>query len=277
MTFPVITAGPAIEGAALPAFVVARDGVYLRKRTLLGTSQTRVSHVSHLPDGGELLDYALPPVPRDVVSRAVGLFRAVYRAHRTEAAALLLWRGGSFDLAVPEQRVSQVTVKYAISAGDVPAGARLVGTIHSHGAYGAYASSTDEDDDAGLDGLHVVVGDLDRRSIGYAAAVVVDGVRFRLPIGRLLERPRRFAEPPADWLARVAVAPAPTRPVRRPSMADWTRRAFRPPDDVVKPSRRDLELALERAGRLASSLGYSLETRLAPATAPDGPEEGPHA
>ncbi len=275
--FPVVAAGHSARASTLPAFVVARDGVYLRKRTLLGTSQTRTGRIAHLPEERETLDYALPPVPTDVMARAVGLFRAVYRLHRTEAAALLLWRDGSFDLAVPEQRVSPVTVKFAISDVDLPAGSRLVGTIHSHGGFGAYASSTDEDDEAGLDGLHVVVGDLDRRSTAYAAAVVVDGVRFRLPLGRLLERPRRFAEPPADWLARVRVAPAPTRPAKRPSMADWTRRAFRPPDDVVRPSRRDLELALERAGRLASSLGYSLETRLAPATAPDGPEEDPNA
>ena len=275
--FPILAAGDPAPATALPAFVVARDGVYLRKRTLLGTSQTRAGRIAHLPEERESLDYALPPVPADVVGRAVGFFRAVYRLHKTEAAALLLWRDGSFDLAVPRQRASPVTVKFSISDGDVPAGSRLVGTIHSHGGFGAYASSTDEDDDAGLDGLHAVVGDLDRRTTGYAAAVVVDGARFRLPIGRLLERPRRFAEPPAEWLGRVAVIPSPTRPAKRPSMADWTRRAFRPPDDVVKPTRRDLELALERAGRLASSLGYSLETRLAPAAAPAGPEEGAHA
>ncbi|MFN8631803.1 MAG: Mov34/MPN/PAD-1 family protein, partial [Chloroflexota bacterium] len=240
-------------------------------------SQTRAGRIAHLPEERETLDYALPPVPRDVMARAVGLFRAVYRLHRTEAAALLLWRGGSFDLAVPDQRVSPVTVKFAISERDLPPGSRLVGTIHSHGGFGAYASSTDEDDDSGLDGLHVVVGDLDRRSTGYAAAVVVDGARFHLPIGRLIERPRRLAEPPADWLERVKVVQAPTRPARKPSMADWTRRAFRPPDNVPKPTRRDLELALERAGRLASSLGYRLETRLAPSEGQAGPEEGPHA
>jgi len=36
--FPILEAGPGLEGAALPAFVVARDGLYLRKRSLLGVS-----------------------------------------------------------------------------------------------------------------------------------------------------------------------------------------------------------------------------------------------
>lgn len=275
--FPVLAAGQPVPDAALPAFVVARDGVYLRKRTLLGTSQTRAERVAHLPAERESVDYALPPVPRDVVERAVGFFRAVYRAHRTEAAALLLWRDGSFDLAVPAQRVSAISVKFKVADGDLPPGARLVGTMHSHGGFGAYASSTDEDDDAGLDGLHVVVGDLDRRRTGYAAAVVVDGARFRLPLNRLLEHPRHLVEPPGDWLAKVKVTPAPTRPARPPSLTDWSRRAFRPPDNVVPPSRRDLELALERASRLASSLGYQLSTLLVPAIAPAEPEEAADA
>jgi hypothetical protein len=34
--FPILEAGPSLERAKLPAFVVARDGVYLRKHSLLG-------------------------------------------------------------------------------------------------------------------------------------------------------------------------------------------------------------------------------------------------
>jgi hypothetical protein len=36
------------------------------------------------------------------------------------------------------------------------------------------------DDEAELDGLHIVVGDFDRRRLGYSAAIVVDGIRFLL-------------------------------------------------------------------------------------------------
>ncbi|MHB8958339.1 MAG: Mov34/MPN/PAD-1 family protein [Candidatus Limnocylindrales bacterium] len=266
--FPILEAGAPLDGATLPAFLVARDGLYLRKRSLLGLSQTRAGRVAHLPEGSEFVDYALPPVPADLVARAAGLFRAVWRARKTEAAVLLLWRDGSFDLAVPRQRVTSVTVKFDIAREDLPRGSRLVGTMHSHGAYGAFASSTDEDDEAGLDGLHVVVGDLDRRTIGYAAAVVVDGTRFRLPVGRLIERPRRLVEPPDGWVAKVRVAPPPRRPTKKPSMAEFTRRGFKPADEISKPSRRDLEDAIERAGKLAGSLGYRLSTYLVPVSPP---------
>ena len=41
--FPILPAGsPAAADTDLPAFLVAHDGLYLRKRSLLGVSQTKV-------------------------------------------------------------------------------------------------------------------------------------------------------------------------------------------------------------------------------------------
>jgi hypothetical protein len=270
--FPILEAGPSLDRAALPAFVVARDGLYLRKRSLLGLSQTKVGRVAHLPEGKEFVDYALPKVPADLMARAVGFFRAIYRLHKTEAAVLLLWRDGSFDLAVPDQKVSSVSVRFDVSDGDVPAGSRLVGTIHSHGGFTAYASSTDEDDEAELDGLHVVVGDLDRRRLGYSAAIVVDGIRFTLKTGQLIERPRRLVEPPADWLRKVKLAPPPRRPKGKPSISEYVARGFKPSDEISKPSRRELEDVLDRAGKMATTLGYRLSYWLVPVNPPLLPE-----
>ncbi|MEI7742867.1 MAG: hypothetical protein WCK58_03835 [Chloroflexota bacterium] len=265
--FPILQAGPGLEGAALAAFVVARDGLYLRKRSLLGVSQTKVGRIAHLPPGSEFVDYALPRVPADLMARVVGFFRAVYRLQRTEAAVLLVWRDGVFDLVVPPQKVTAVSVEFDVRDGDVPPGWRVVGSMHSHGAYGAYASTTDEDDEAELDGLHVVVGDLDRSRTGFAAAVVVDGVRFALKPASLFERPRRFVEPPQDWLARVKVAPEPRRPKGRPTTVAWVNRGFKPSDDT-RPNRRELDAAIAKASRIATSLGYRLSHWLVPTATP---------
>jgi hypothetical protein len=269
--FTIVEAGPALETASLPAFVVARDGLYLRKRSLLGLSQTKVGRVAHLPDGTEFVEYALPKVPSDLMARAVGFFRAVYRLHKTEAAVLLLWRDGSFDLAVPEQKVSSVSVKFDVSDAELPAGSRLVGTMHSHGGFTAYASSTDEDDEAELDGLHVIVGDFDRRRLCYSAAIVVDGIRFHLKTGQLIERPRRLIEPPADWLHKVKLAP-PRRPSRKPSLKEYLDRGFPPSAAISKPSKRELDDACDRAGKLANALGYRLSYWLVPVNPPIEPE-----
>ena len=275
--FPILQAGPDLEAASLPAFVVARDGLYLRKRSLLGVSQTKVGRIAHLPAGSEFVDYALPKVPADLMARVVGFFRAVYRLQKTEAAVLLVWRDGVFDLVVPPQKVTAVSVAFDVRDGDVPPGWRVVGSMHSHGAYGAYASTTDEDDEAELDGLHLVVGDLDRRRTGYAAAVVVDGVRFALKASSLFERPRRFVEPPADWLARVKVAPAPRRPKGKPSTVEWLSRGFRPADDIARPSRAELDAAIAKAARIAASLGYRLSHWLVPTVTPAVPKDGDDA
>ncbi|NJD27919.1 MAG: hypothetical protein FIA92_06435 [Chloroflexi bacterium] len=275
--FPILEAGPSLDRAPLPAFVVARDGLYLRKRSLLGVSQTKVGRVAHLPEGKEFVDYALPKVPADLMARAVGFFRAIYRLHKTEAAVLLLWRDGSFDLAVPDQKVSSVSVKFDVSDGELSVGSRLVGTIHSHGGFTAYASSTDEDDEAELDGLHVVVGDFDRRRLGYSAAIVVDGIRFTLKIGQLIARPRRLVEPPDDWLRKVKLAPPPRRSKGKPSISEYVARGFKPSDEISKPSRRELEDALDRAGKMATALGYRLSYWLVPVNPPflpGGPDDG---
>jgi hypothetical protein len=265
--FPILEAGPSLDQTSLPAFVVARDGLYLRKRSLLGLSQTKVGRIAHLPEGREFVDYVLPKVPADLMARAVGFFRAVYRLHRTEAAVLLVWLDAGFDLVVPVQKVSSVSVKFDLSDGDVPSGGRLVGTIHSHGGFGAYASSTDEDDEAELDGLHVVVGDFDRRRLGYSAAIVVDGTRFPLKTALLIERPRRLAEPPDAWLRKVKLAPPP--PLKgKPSMAEYLGRGFKPSDEISKPSRRELDDAIAKASKLAEGIGFRLSHWLVPVSGP---------
>jgi len=265
--FPILEAGPSLESANLPAFVVARDGLYLRKRSLLGLSQTKVGRVAHLPEGREFVDYELPKVSADLMARVVGFFRAVYRLHRTEALVLLVWRDGSFDLVVPAQKVSGASVTFDLADGDLPSDSRVVGTIHSHGAFGAYASSVDEDDEAELDGLHIVVGDFDRRRLGYSAAIVIDGIRFHLKTGQLIERPRRLAEPPVEWLQKVKLAPPP-RLKGKPSMAEYLARGFKPSDEISKPSRRELDDAIAKASKLATALGYRLSYWLVPVSAP---------
>jgi len=37
--FPILEAGPTLEGKSLPAFVVARDGLYLRRKCSCASSR----------------------------------------------------------------------------------------------------------------------------------------------------------------------------------------------------------------------------------------------
>ncbi len=269
--FPIVSAGDPLERMPLPAFVVARDGLYLRKRSLLGLSQTKVERVAHLPTEKEFLDYALPRLSSELMGQVVGFFRAVYRLHRTEAIVLLAWRDGSFELLVPRQRVTSASVRHELKERDVPAGVRLVGSIHSHGAFGAGASSIDEDDEAEFDGLHLVVGDLDRRRPSYSAALAVDGRRFAVRLRDVAERPARRSEPPADWLERVKLQPPP-RSTPRAKLGSGEVSTSPPRGSVLRPSHAELDAALARADKLADALGYRLSYRLVPVSPPREPE-----
>jgi hypothetical protein len=265
--FPIITADEsAAEEVSLPAFLVARDGLYLRKRSLLGLSQTRVDEVAHLPAAREYLEYALPKVPASLMAEVVGFFRVIWSRQRSEALALLTWDCESFGLVIPEQRAGAASVKHRLAPADVPAGARLVGSIHSHGALSAGASLTDEADEADFDGVHVVVGDVDDRRLSYSAAIVVDGRRFGCRTALVLERPRRFPDPPANWLEKVKpLAAEPTKAKGNghaksngKARSSWTAPTWTWRD------RTTLDRLLIEAAELATELGESLVYQLTP-------------
>lgn len=259
--FPIVGADATLEDLALPAFIVARDGLYLRKHSLLGLSQTQVERVAHLPKGREFIDYALPKLPAELLARVVGFFRAVYRQQHSEAVVLLLWGADGFDVAVPTQQASAASVRFKVRDDDVLTGTRVVGTIHSHGAFGAGASGIDEADEAELDGLHVVVGDLDRRRPSFSAAIAIDGRRFDVRLREVADRPGRPIDPPTEWLGRVKRLPPPRTTTK--SIAPVI---VSPPRG--RPSRAELDSAIERASKLATALDYRLSYWLVPVSAP---------
>ncbi len=263
--FPIIAADEsAVEEVSLPAFVVARDGLYLRKRSLLGLSQVQVDEVAHLPPAREYLEYALPKVPASLMSQVVGFFRAIWARQRSEALVLLTWDAEAFGLIVPEQRAGAASVKHRLETSDVPPGVQLVGSIHSHGALSAGASLTDEEDEADFDGIHVVVGDVDERRPSYSAAIVVDGRRFGCRTSLVLERPRRFTDPPADWLERVKPIVTAPKKAKANGHAKSTGKAPSMESTWTWRDRHTLEGILREAVGLAADLGESLVYSLTP-------------
>ncbi len=262
--FPILPAGsPAVATTSLPAFVVAHDGLYLRKQSLLGLSQTKVDGIEHLPVEKEFVEYALPKVPADLMARIVGFFRSIYRRQATEALVLLLWADAGFDCFVPAQKVSPVSVSHTLDETELPPKSRVIGSIHSHGAFGAWASSIDADDEAQFDGLHVVVGNFDRARPTYSVALAVDGQRFDIPTNIVLERPRRLVEPPEDWLQQVKLLPPP-RASRSKGKGTGSNGATAsvPGTLPTGASRVDLDVALVRALGLAERLGLHLSYQL---------------
>ena len=264
MSFPIVAADVPLEDVALPAFVVAGDGLYLRKRSLLGLSQTKVERIAHLPAGSEFLEHALPKLPSELLGRTLGFFKAIFRERRSEAIVLLTWGAAGFELAVPHQQVTSWSLKFTVADDDVPAGYRVIGTIHSHGALGAGASLVDEADEADLDGLHLVFGDMDRRHPSVSAAVAVDGRRWDVPPRAIAHRIGRAVDPPADWLTRVTAMPPSRSAKRKWDVGSWS--SMTP--SSVTPTRGQLDATLKRVESMATSLGYRLTYELVSAAKP---------
>jgi hypothetical protein len=195
------------------------------------------------------------------MGQVVGFFRAIWARQKSEALALLTWDGSAFGLIVPEQRAGAASVRHRLEVAEVPSGTQLVGSIHSHGALGAGASLTDEADEADFDGIHVVVGDVDERRPSYSAAIVIDGRRFGCRTSLVFGRPRRFTDPPTEWLERVK--PIVTAPRKAKGNGGATSDRFSTPSWAEVPTwtwhdRQLLDDILADAVKVAARMGESL-------------------
>lgn len=267
--FPIVAVDESTaEEVALPAFIVARDGLYLRKHSLLGTSQVRVDGARHLPEASEYLEYELPKLPAQLMGQVVGFFAAIWRTRHSEALALLTWDGSAFGLIVPEQQADWGSVEHRLDPADVRAGVQLLGTIHSHADMTAFHSGTDEIDEVDVDGLHIVVGEVDKDRPSFSAAVVIDGRRFSAEPSMVFEPPGPRVDPPAEWLDQV-------KPLRRQARSAKVKtKAPQPKSGRGDSGSEDSsvgwadELALDdllgEATQRAAHLGYVLDYRLKP-------------
>ena len=164
-----------------------------------------------------------PRLTAALLEDVIGFFDLVYRTHHSEAVVLLFWdmTRQEFALVVPEQEAtvwesfsglrSPLDVRYTVPVAPPPRHL-LVGDIHCHGDLSAYASSTDQDDEEHRDGVHVVVGHIDREPPDFHIELAVDGHRFSLDFEQIFAGySERNAEVPREWLDRVKVK------VKRPS------------------------------------------------------------
>ncbi len=199
-------------------FLLARDGVYLVKRSPVFEAVTRYDGVlPGLASQTPQLQLNLPPLPQDVVETVVGFFLQVFRRYGTEAIVVLFYSTDSgFHVEAPPQQVSHWgagcdhLVGYHVQYGRCqrPPNYVQLGTIHSHGALPATHSHVDKLDERHQEGLHITVGDVTAPQPSFSAAFVANGHRFQLSPEQILAgyaRPRLPA--PAKWLAQVSCRP----------------------------------------------------------------------
>ncbi len=147
----------------------------------------------------------------------VGFFDRVYQDHGSESIVLLFWNQSRqrYKLWVPEQEATVWESRSGVrSALDVtyelpipmPRDHLLIADIHCHCDFGAYTSFTDEHDEKYRDGVHAVVGHIEREAPDFHVEVSVDGTRFRMQFDQLFRGYRqRRTEIPEKWLKQVKV------------------------------------------------------------------------
>ncbi len=165
-----------------------------------------------------------PQINAAALEHVVGFFRQVFLRHGAEAIVLLYWntQRQRYRLRVPLQEAtvwestagyrSPMNVRYQTPL-DVPPHELLVGDIHSHGDLSAYASHMDQHDEVHRDGLHAVVGHVDRERPEFHVDFSVDSTRFSFrPVDffRGFRQARRFI--PATWMDQLQIVIQRPRP-----------------------------------------------------------------
>jgi hypothetical protein len=205
-------------------YVLAANGLFLERHTpLFSASVPAPAGVPGLTEHATGLVLRLPRIPSVLVERAVGFFRAVWARWEAEGILLAFYAPTlrRFALTAPPQRVTGRVERGRFRADlrldylpCAPPGPEFlcVGSLHSHGAFGARHSAVDAHDERFEAGLHVTVGHVTRTRPEFEASFVVGGCRFPLAPEAVLGRFARARPPLERWFDEIVLcrATAPT-------------------------------------------------------------------
>jgi hypothetical protein len=195
--------------------VVAANGTFLERRTPMFATSTRlVGEVPGLAEHASYCHLACGRINRVMHGAMLAFFQHAHRLHGGEAALLLLYNVARrfFRWYCPEQTVDVYVSDDRCWPSDLiefhhphmlPDGYVIFGDAHLHpGA--AYPSVVDMLDDQ--DGLHIIVGNIDRTP-RYHVDFVMDGARFAVPENVIFDEPdcEPWSRPPKSWLDRIHV------------------------------------------------------------------------
>ena len=82
----------------------------------------------------------------------------------------------------------------------------LVIDIHGHCDFAAYTSFTDAHDEKYRDGVHAVVGHIDRQKLDFHVEISIKGTRFKMELEQLFKGfNKRRMHVPDEWFDQLAV------------------------------------------------------------------------
>ena len=171
------------DGKNIPAedetcFIIAKGGIYLKKKLDLIESITPVDKISFLEDLVPFAKLNIPKIPAKIFGSILAFFKEVYVLYKSEAIVLLFYNKSTkkYKIHIPEQIVGSASVEY--KANMTIKDHILIGTIHSHSSMSAFHSTTDVNDEEKFDGIHITIGKVDNKEIfDVCSSIAVNGMR----------------------------------------------------------------------------------------------------
>lgn len=202
MNKTIYKAGEKIPDNLNYAYIQARDGYYLKKRTPLFEAIVKVDEVADLEIQKASAKLIAPKISYVLIQEAWRFFQAVYSKFRGEGMVFLLLENGSWEIVPAKQEVGSANVSYEnVLHKD---GKRPAGTIHSHCNMGASFSVTDDGDDRFFDGVHITLGRIFEEVPDIAASLAVNGHRFEAEPKQIIDGIPELNLTEHPWLKNVS-------------------------------------------------------------------------
>jgi len=160
-------------------YIVAKNGLFLKKKLDLLESLVPVSNISFLKDIQISAKMSIPTkIPNVMFSDIVNFFRDVFDKYHAEAVVLLFYNKSTKDykVVVPEQIITYASSDYKRQVS-IP-GYEMIGSIHSHPNFRSSASFIDHNDEKSFDGLHIIVGNITMPTVSVSTYIVANGIHF---------------------------------------------------------------------------------------------------
>jgi hypothetical protein len=161
-------------------YIIAKGGIYLKKKTGLIESLTPVKNISILESVIPYAKINIPKISGKDFWQVMTFFKKVYEEYHSEAIVMLYYNSNEkkFKVHVPYQKVSSARLDYIKSTSIK--GYNQIGTIHSHAGFSAFHSSVDDSDEECFDGIHMTIGNNDDDFPSISASIVVNGHRVTI-------------------------------------------------------------------------------------------------
>jgi len=158
-------------------YIVAKDGIYLKKTLGVMDSIAPVKNISTLQEISTVARMNIKKIPGGQFAKVIAFFKEVYNKYKSEAVVLLFYNEKTkvYKIVVPQQKVSATSIEY--DRGMILKGYNMIGTIHSHAAMSAFHSGTDHDDEISFDGLHITIGNINA-DFSISASIISNKNRF---------------------------------------------------------------------------------------------------